>query len=78
MLFRSHEQIELSQCVIGANPNALAKAYKAGALSDEDLDNLSRQIANAKSVSPAASPADAEATQQRARLAFLAGIQIHL
>jgi hypothetical protein len=77
-IYLEHEQIELSQCVIGANPNALAKAYKAGSLTEEDLDNLSRQIASAKTVSPAADPADAEATHQRARIAFLAGIQTHL
>ena len=77
-IYLEHEQIELSQCVIGANPNALAKAYKAGSLTEEDLDNLSRQIASAKTVSPAADPADAEATQQRARIAILAGIQANL
>jgi hypothetical protein len=80
-IYLEHEQIELSQCVIGANPNALAKfakAYKAGCLSEEDIDNLSRQIASAKTVSPAANPADAEATNQRARIAILAGIQTNL
>ncbi len=39
------DQIELSAVVIGANPNALAKAYKADVLSDEDIDNVSEIVA---------------------------------
>lgn len=31
------EQIELSACIIGANPNALAKAFKDGALKEKDI-----------------------------------------
>lgn len=31
------EQIELSACIIGANPNALAKAFRDGALKEKDL-----------------------------------------
>jgi len=34
------EQIELSACIIGANPNALAKAFKAGALKEADLASI--------------------------------------
>jgi len=39
-IFVEQEQIELSAVVIGANPNAVAKSYKAGALSDQDLESL--------------------------------------
>lgn len=39
-IFLEQEQIELSACVIGANPNALAKAYKDGAASDEDFSRM--------------------------------------
>ena len=34
------EQIELSACVIGANPNALAKAHDDGLVRDSELDAL--------------------------------------
>jgi hypothetical protein len=40
VIFLEHEQVELSACIIGANPNALAKAYKDGALKDEGLRTL--------------------------------------
>lgn len=34
------EQLELSACVIGANPNALAKGFAAGAIGESDLARL--------------------------------------
>lgn len=36
-IFLEQEQIELSACIIGANPNALAKAHKEGCVKDSDL-----------------------------------------
>lgn len=36
-IFLEQEQIELSSCIIGANPNALARAHKEGAVRDADL-----------------------------------------
>jgi hypothetical protein len=39
-IFLAQEQIELSACIIGANPNALAKAHTDGAVGDADLDAL--------------------------------------
>lgn len=39
-IHREWEQIELSACIIGANPNALVKAYSAKALNDEDMHKL--------------------------------------
>ncbi len=46
------QQRELSAVIIGANPNAVAKCYKLGALTDEDLETISnehvkRETANA-------------------------------
>lgn len=38
VIFLAQEQIELSACIIGANPNALAKAHLDGAVQDADLD----------------------------------------
>lgn len=78
VIYQEQEQIELSQCVLGANPNALAKAYKAGCLTDQDIDNFSTQLAKVKTVSPTVDPAEVEATRQRARLAILLEIQTNL
>ena len=36
-IYLEHEQIELSACIIGANPEALAKSYDAGCIKDADL-----------------------------------------
>lgn len=37
-IYLAQEQIELSACIIGANPNALAKAHQDDAITDADLD----------------------------------------
>lgn len=36
-IYLEQEQIELSACIIGSNPNALAKAFKDGAVTEEML-----------------------------------------
>lgn len=36
-IYLEQEQIELSACIIGANPNALAKSWKDGCVADADL-----------------------------------------
>lgn len=36
-IFLEHQQLELSACVLGANPNAVARAYQEHAISDGDL-----------------------------------------
>lgn len=81
-IYLEQQQVELSACIIGANPNALARAYKAGCLSDEDLENFSAKVAQQRSsnnASEAHGPASApEATKRAARLAILTEIQAHL
>jgi len=78
-IYLEQEQIELSQCVIGANPNALARAYKAGCLSDQDIDQLSAAIAAShQHAAPAADSAVAGAASPRTKLAILAAIHAHL
>lgn len=77
-VYLEQEQIELSQCVIGANPNALARAYKSGCLSEQDIDQFSALIATTKTAAPAASRSDAVAAQRSAQLALLAEIQARL
>lgn len=39
-IHRKWQQIELSACIIGANPNALAKAFQEGALKEADLASI--------------------------------------
>lgn len=73
-VYLEQEQIELSAVVIGANPNALlqlGKAYKAGVLSDRDLQFFSGELARreseasaARGTGPAASEASAQARQK--------------
>lgn len=77
-VYLEQEQIELSQCVIGANPNALARAYKAGCLTEADIDQLSALIARTKTAAPATSRSAAAAAHRSAQLALLAEIQAQL
>lgn len=78
VVYLEQEQIELSQCVIGANPNALARAYKAGCLDDQDIDQLSAAMAASKHATPAADSADAGPASPRTKLALLAAIHAQL
>jgi hypothetical protein len=39
-IYLEQEQIELSSCIIGANPDALAKAHKEGCVKDADLAGI--------------------------------------
>lgn len=70
VIYLEQEQIELSACIIGANPNALAKSYKAGILDDQMLETISQEQAR-RSI-PASStvePADVAEARQRVRCA---------
>jgi hypothetical protein len=78
VIFTEQEQLELSQCLLGANPNALAKAYKNGTLAEEELDQLSGMIAASKTASPTTDRADVVAATRRAKLAFMLKIQTNL
>lgn len=77
-IYVEQEQIELSAVVLGANPNALAKAYKAEVLTDEDLNTLSARVAEnqqqqrSQLATPSTSAGDdGEATRRRHRALFL-------
>ncbi len=76
-IFIEQEQIELSACVIGANPNALAKAYKADVVSEGDLDaiaRISQETKRRNANADAASHGDdlaAKASLDRERRSFL-------
>lgn len=79
-VYIEQQQLELSQCILGANPNALAlaKAYKGGCLTEEDMVKISALDAKLKHASLTDGPAAVEGASQRARLALLAEIHTHL
>lgn len=68
-IFLEQQQIELSAVVIGANPDAVARAYKADAISDQDLETVAKisiqSMTPATSATPAAEPADAATLARR-------------
>ena len=77
-IYLEQQQAELSSCIIGANPSAVAKslktiahAHKAGVLSDADLDTLSLEYARVKTADSTIDPAGVEKARQRARMVFL-------
>src|SRR5439155_19397845 len=57
-IYIEQEQVELSACIVSANPNAVAKAYKAGESGEADLEVLSREYAKRETATPAPSPPD--------------------
>lgn len=73
-IYIEQQQIELSACILGANPNALqlaAKAYKAGVLNDDAIDFLSKEYTSRETASATVDPADVAQAKQRAREKFL-------
>lgn len=68
-IFTEQQQIELSAVVIGANPDAVARAYKADAIDDQDLETVAKisiqSMKPATSATPAAEPADAATLARR-------------
>jgi hypothetical protein len=77
-IYLEQEQYELSACIVGSNPNALAKtaqAYKAGILSDEDINTLSLETSQRETAHPADSPALAAWAIERAQQDFLEKFQ---
>jgi hypothetical protein len=67
------QQIELSSCIIGANPNALlnmGKAFKAGAITDDDVLFISAELAKRTAFSTQLGHVEEQA-EARARDEFL-------
>ena len=75
-VYLSWLQIELSACVIGANGNAVAKAYKAGIVDDQFLDLISTAKAQRETATSTDGPAAVELARQRARERFLLEMQL--
>ncbi len=79
-IYDGQQQIELSAVIVGSNLNAVAiaaKAYKAGVLTDDDLDLISK---NSERPSSAAATHGAPAAAHRARhrQQFLAAFEIQI
>jgi hypothetical protein len=70
-VYLEQEQVELSACIIGANPNALARSYKAGILTDADLDYFSDKATVTETDNSTEDPAVVELSRQRARTVFM-------
>jgi hypothetical protein len=69
-------QIELSACVIGANANAVARAYKYGILNDADLEKLSAEKSKRETAASTDSPDAVLAARRRAQARFLLEMQL--
>lgn len=54
VVYLQQQQLELSSVIIGANPNALAKAYKDGAIDETGLEFLSGEYARREHTASAA------------------------
>jgi hypothetical protein len=70
-IYTEQQQIELSVCIIGANPNALARAYKASVLDDAAIDFLSQESTSHQTARAAADAADVARARQRQCAEFL-------
>ena len=75
VIYKEWEQIELSACVIGANPDAVARAYKAGILDDAWLERISTQKAKSEIADSTDSPAAVESARRRAQTALIVELQ---
>lgn len=70
-VYLEQQQVELSACVIGANPDALARSYKAGLLSDALLEKLSTAHSHRVPATPAIEAALAGEAAEQSRRQFL-------
>jgi hypothetical protein len=74
-IYTEQEQVELSVCVVGSNPNALAKAWQAGAIDQADIETLSREYSQRENGRAADCPAPAAPAREQARRRFLEELQ---
>jgi hypothetical protein len=74
-IYTEQEQVELSCCVVGSNPNALAKAWQAGAINDADIETLSLEYSQRENGRAADCPAPAAPSREQAWAGFLEELQ---
>jgi len=76
-IYIQQQQLELSACIVPCNPNAVAKsffqAYKAGVMTDGDLEMISKKMAESATADATDDPAHVAKARARARLAILMG-----
>lgn len=80
-IYWEQEQMELSICILGANPSALAKAYKAGSINDEDIsliETLSERKAKHQTAAPTSDADRVDAAKGRRRAAFIRNIKLQI
>lgn len=70
-VYVQQQQIELSAVVLGANANALAKSYKAGVISDSDIEWISTERVKRETAGAAKDSAAVAQARQQKRKAFL-------
>jgi len=66
-IYTEQEQHELSAVIVGANPDAVARSYKSGALNDGQLETLSLWSAKRETAKRAEDPDAARLAQRRAQ-----------
>lgn len=74
-IYTKQQQVELSACIIGANPNALAKALHDGAVTESEVIRLFQNRTDKTDSSAHAPGRAAESPQSRARRWFLEKLQ---
>jgi hypothetical protein len=77
-VYTRQEQFELSACCIGANGNAVARSFKAGILSDADLEKISALQARREIAPVSDVVADDAVARLRQRTAFLLEMQLNI
>jgi hypothetical protein len=70
-VYLEQEQLELSACILGANPAALAKAWKAGVIGDAAIERISMEIGRQETASDATKAVAASLARQQRRGEFL-------
>jgi len=78
VVYLGWQQLELSACCIGANMNAVAKAYKAGILDDAALMTFSAEHAKRATARSTDSPDAVLLARRRAQDRFLLEMQLTL
>lgn len=76
VFYLRQQQHELSACAIGANPNAVARAYKAGVITDSDLELISLEQAKSVTADSTDGLAAVESARLQAQERFL--VEMHL
>lgn len=81
LIYLEQEQMELSVCIVGANPSALAKAYNGGVINDDDMsliETISEVKDGRRSATGAHTPDRAPVARGRERADWLREVKSKL